>query len=128
MATSASNNPHQLIQDQFNRLSFQEASRLLAKLARKYSSATAPSRKDELLRNIRLGGPGSVLLDRMNKLNEQMETRKSINEREHQELLGLVQLFETWAVERFKMMVELAELESISVDEVGERYDLLQIH
>ena len=64
----------------------------------------------------------------MNKLNEQMETRKSINEREHQELLGLVQLFETWAVERFKMMVELAELESISVDEVGERYDLLQIH
>ena len=45
----------------------------------------------------------------------------------YKELMALVDMFHAWTVKRVELMIELADLENITLEQLVDRYDLKQI-
>ena len=50
-----------------------------------------------------------------------------IPESDYKEMMTLTDLFQGWSVERFKLIIELAELEKLTVEEVMKKHKLFMV-
>jgi len=74
----------------------------------------------EKIDKIKNGGPSKEWNDRYDKLSTKV-SHEEITEVEHQELLTLVPISEQWAYDRLVLMIELAELWDVPLEEVLKR-------
>ena len=123
MPASLSLPKYQSLLDQIEGLNFQDFRKFLVDLERLRSKKKPPTRQEELLQLIQSGGPGKVLHRRMVELNQLMNLGR-ISDEEYKELMALVDMFHAWTVKRVDFIIELADLEKITLEELVGRYDL----
>lgn len=78
---------------------------------------------DQLIQKIKNGGPDEDVYQRHDELLVK-SVRGEMNDEENNELNELVPLFDTWAVERTKMILELAKRWGISPKETMEKLNI----
>ena len=77
-------------------------------------------RERELIRKIKTGGPSEELWKKHDELLFK-SYQGTMTDEDNQEFLKIVPVFDQWAVERAKLMIELARLWNVSVDKVFKR-------
>ena len=126
MPASLSLPKYQSLLDQIEGLNFQDFRKFLVDLERLRSKKKPPTRQEELLQLIQSGGPGKVLHRKMVELSQTMDLGK-LSDDGYKELMALVDMFHAWTVKRVELMIELADLENITLEQLVDRYDLKQI-
>lgn len=126
MPTSGNVLPFQSLLDQLGALSYEEWRRFKTEFLKLSDQKRPPSRRDELLDLIQFGGPGVVMHQRMIELHRRVEMGE-IPESDYKEMMTLTDLFQGWSVERFKLIIELAELEKLTVEEVMKKHKLFMV-
>lgn len=117
------------IQDFLNSISklklpdLESFSKEVLKILEKKKTADFIKKEQELMDKIKNGGPPKKFQQRQKELLLK-PVQGVINDKEHQEALKMIPVAEQWAVERTKLMLELAELWETSLEEVLKRLDI----
>lgn len=90
------------------------------KILEKRKSPEYKKKEKELINKIKNGGSSKEWKDKYDRLSAKV-SHEEITEGEHQELLTLIPISEQWAYERLVLMIELAELWDIPLEDVLKR-------
>jgi len=90
------------------------------KILEKRKSPEYQKKEKELINKIKNGGPSKEWNDRYDKLSARV-SHEEITESEHQDLLTLIPISEQWAYDRLVLMIELADLWDVPLEEVLKR-------
>lgn len=82
--------------------------------------STLESEANQLIHKIKHGGPNQTVVERHDELLRK-SVRGEMTNLENEELQKLVPEFDRWAVERARMMVRLATLWKVTLEEVMEQ-------
>jgi len=95
----------------------------IEQLAKKKRPPSILSKEKELIDKIKNGGPSAIWTDKYDQLSAKV-VHGTITEQEHQNLLTMVPIAEKWSYERLKLLIELANLWEISLDDTCKHLDL----
>ena len=117
---------YQKLLDEVEAMDFKTLSVFLSKVKSiklRRSQPQLPDREVELIALLQEGGPGATALEKQEQLSRKVKNG-TISREELAELDQLLHQFAEWDVERVQLLIELADLQKISVPEVVDKYQL----
>ena len=122
----AKNNPEKKIEQLLNEiagLKIPDLDNFKAKFDKLFNQKKPPAyskKEKELIKKIQNGGPAKDIYDRHIELLKK-SVQGVMTNAENQEALKLVPIFDKWTLERIQLMLELAKLWDISLEDVRKR-------
>jgi len=129
MATAkidSNNNPEKKIEQllqEIAKLNIPDLDTFKAKFDKLFNKKKTPAyskKEKELIEKIKNGGPSKKIYDRHLELLKK-SVQGVITDAENQEALKLVPIFDKWTLERVQLMLELAKLWDVSLEDVRKR-------